>query len=158
MTGTFSSRHKAKFYVFEENNLISSTEIYHVTVAFSPEKKKIIHLSKIEHLVTIQVFTVLFQGSLGNKSRNTFPSSFGQWGQKAVEPGRHSCCHRPQLIGGSVSRATTCMVWPGALWSPTITVSDLTNAVILTGALFVFRKSSLFFSEGVQLLFAALTL
>lgn len=39
MTGTFSSRHKAKFYVFEENNLISSTEIYHVTVAFSPEKK-----------------------------------------------------------------------------------------------------------------------
>lgn len=105
---------KAKFYIIEEDNLINNIEIYHITVTFSPEKKKkkeIIYLSRIDH----SVFTVLFQESFGNKSCNTFPSSFGWQRQKAVEPGRHFSCYRPQLIRGSVSRATTFTSYPAAL-------------------------------------------
>lgn len=44
------------------------------------------------------------------------------------------------------------------LRSPTITVPLLTNAAILTQAFFMLRKSSLFFSESLHLLFPALTL
>lgn len=79
------------------------------------KKNSEIQLSRFDHSVTMKVFTALFQGSLGSKSHNTFPSSFGWWRQEAGEPGRHSCCHRPQLIRGRVSRAATCMACPGAL-------------------------------------------
>lgn len=40
MSETFSSRHKAKFYVIEEENLISNIEIYHIAALFSPGGKK----------------------------------------------------------------------------------------------------------------------
>lgn len=146
---------KAKFYIIEEDNLINNIEIYHITVTFSPEKKK-----KKRNNLSLKDWSLSFYSAV---SRILWKQILQHLSKLLWLAETESCGAREALL---LLQATAdkrqCLqghhlhvISSSTFRSPTTSVPHLINVVILTGALFMFRKSSLFFSG---LLFSALTL